>query len=341
MSSKLRWSLFSSLAAGAIALAVFGLPGLRAQADDPIQMRIGTIAPENTPWEKQLKDLRKYIETETQGRVRVRAFMGGSLGGERAIARRVAQGTLQAFGGSTAALAAMVPEMDLFEAPYLFDSERQADKALDSDAVKAEVSKLLEAKGMKFALWAENGYRSWFTREKRVRTPSDFRGLRMRSQESDIHLEIYRSLGADPVPLDVTNVMQSLQTGAVDGFDNTPLFAFATSWYQAAKHMILSRHSYQAGIVVYSKRWFDGLPADIQRVLLSVPQSLTDEGRKGIRAMDPILIRNLQQFGIEVHKPSNAELAEFKKGTDKVADKIANKLGASGKRLLSTIKSNR
>lgn len=338
MERHVRWGFAGLLAALAATVAAFGLPELRvASADDPILMKIGTVAPEGTPWEKQLTEVKKYIERETQGKVKVKTFMGGSLGGEKQLVRRVAQNTLQAFGGSTAALGSIVPEMDIFEGPYLFEDESKADRVLDSEAVKAQVRSLLEAKGLKFALWAENGYRSWFTKEKPIRSPESFRGLRMRSQESEMHHEIYRAVGADPVPIDVTNVMQSLQTGMVDGFDNTPLFAFATSWYQSAKHLILSRHSYQAGIVVYSKRWFDGLPPDVQQVLLSVPQSMVDDGRQAVRKMDPILIRNLQRFGIEVYTPSASEQGAFRSATSKVTAKVAAKLGAKGKKLLETI----
>jgi TRAP-type transport system periplasmic protein len=337
MNKQLRWTIAGILASSAVAVAVFGLPEVRAKADEPILMKIGTVAPDGTPWEKQLNDVKKYIERETQGKVKVKTFMGGSLGGEKQLVRRVAQNTLQAFGGSTAALGSIVPEMDIFESPYLFDDEAHADRVLDSEPVKAQVRSLLEAKGLKFALWAENGYRSWFTKEKAIRSPADFAGLRMRSQESEMHHEIYRAVGADPVPIDVTNVMQSLQTGMVDGFDNTPLFAFATSWYQSAKHLILSRHSYQAGIVIYSKRWFDGLPADVKQVLLNVPQAMVEDGRQGVRKMDPILIRNLQRFGIDVHNPSESEQAAFKSATSKVAAKVSNKIGAKGKKLLSTI----
>jgi TRAP-type transport system periplasmic protein len=140
------------------------------------------------------------------------------------------------------------------------------------------------------------------------------------------------------VPIDVTNVLTSLQTGVVDGFDNTPLFTFATSWYQAAKHLTLAQHAYQPGIIVYSKKWFDGLPADIQKELTEVPQELVQEGRDAVRRMDPILIRNLERYGITVHKPSASELAAFKAKSKNVADKVASKIGRDGQALLRQIK---
>ncbi len=301
------------------------------------EMKIATVAPEGTPWEKQLRALRRYIETESGGRIRVRMFMGGSLGGEQALVRRTAAGTIQCFGGSTAALGSLVPELNVIEAPYIFETEAQADAVLDGGA-KPIVARALDAHGVHFGLWAENGFRSWFTKERPIRTPADLHGLRMRSQDALVHLETYRAFGANPVPIDVTNVLTSLQTGVVDGFDNTPLFAFATSWYQAAHHLVLSRHSYQPGIVVYSKRWYDSLPHDLQHVLDSVPQQLVTDGREGVRQMEPILLRNLRSRGIEVHEMSAEERAAFVEVAAPVPDRIARKAGRNGRALLAALR---
>jgi TRAP-type C4-dicarboxylate transport system substrate-binding protein len=325
------------LSVGFSALWASLAPPAAAQEGEQFRMRIATVAPEGTPWEKQLRQLRRHIQSETDGRIRVQMFMGGSLGGEKALVRRVSQGTLECFGGSTAALGTIVNELNVIEAPYLFRSTAAADRALDGPA-KDIVMEAVAARGFQFGLWAENGFRSWFTKERPIRTPADLNGLRMRSQESTVHLATYRAYGASPVPIDVTNVLTSLQTGVVDGFDNSPLFAFATSWYQAAGHMIVSRHSYQPGIVVYSKRWFDGLPADLQAVLTSVPQSIVTDGRSQVRSMDPILLRNLGRAGVDVYEPSADELAAFAEVGRPVAAQAARKAGARGRRLLQALR---
>jgi TRAP-type C4-dicarboxylate transport system substrate-binding protein len=160
----------------------------------------------------------------------------------------------------------------------------------------------------------------------------------MRSQESRVHIATYQAFGATPNPIDVTNVLTSLQTGAVDGFDNTPIFAFATSWYQGARHLHLSRHSYQPGIVVYSAQWFNSLPPDLQRVLTNIPPSLTAEGRAAVRRMDPILIQNLARYGIEVHDPTPTERQAFAAIGRPVQDAIAREIGAAARNLLKALR---
>jgi len=337
MNLKKHLPLYLVALSAAICALVLSLGG-GVDAQERIVMKVATVAPEGTPWEQQLRRFKHYVEEGTGGRVQVKMFMGGSLGGEKALVRRTAQGSIQVFAGSTAALGSLVQEMNVVESPYLFADGAAADTALDNEAVKAEVRTLVARRGFTFGFWAENGFRSWFTKDRPIRTPSDLSGLRMRSQEALVHLETYRALGASPVPIDVTNVLTSLQTGVVDGFDNTPLFAFATSWYQAAHHLALSRHAYQPGIIVYSKRWFDGLPADIQEVLRNVPQDMVQEGRTNVRRMDPILIRNLERYGLEVHEPSSAERASFAAATHTVADRVATKVGPGGRDLLRAIR---
>ncbi|MCS6797155.1 MAG: TRAP transporter substrate-binding protein [Myxococcota bacterium] len=338
MTRKLAWTV--GLTAVSAAATVLALVGTRpdAHAQDAIELKIATVAPEGTPWEKQLRNFKRYVEEGSQGRVKVKMFMGGALGGEKALVRRTQQGSLQCFAGSTGALGTAVAELNVIEAPYLFSSFEQADRALDSQAVRTAVASAVQRAGFQFGFWAENGFRSWFTKERPIRLPADMRGLRMRSQEALVHLETYRAVGASPVPIDVTNVLTSLQTGVVDGFDNSLLFAFAASWYQGARQLNVSQHSYQPGIVVYSKSWFDGLPADVKRILTEVPTAMVTDGRAAVRRMEPILLRNLERYGIQVHQPTPEERAQFVQATRQVADRVAGKSGRGGRELLRALR---
>ena len=337
MSHK-KLTLLLAIVSAAVCAVLLVIAERGAGAQDRIQMKIATVAPEGTPWEKQLKQFKRYVEEGSQGRIQVKMFMGGSLGGEKALVRRTSQGTIQVFGGSAAALGSLVPELDVIESPYLFDTVEQADRALDAPATRTQVGSLLTKRGFMFGFWAENGFRSWYTKTKQIRVPADLQGLRMRSQESPVHLETYRAFGASPVPIDVTNVLTSLQTGVVDGFDNTPLFTFATSWYQAAHQLTLSQHCYQPGVIVYSKTWFDTLPADIKTLLQNVPTTLVTDGRTSVRNMDPILLTNLGRVGITVYRPTPAERAQFAKIGRPVGDRIASKAGAGGRALLQALR---
>ena len=305
------------------------LPAGHASAGDTkpeFVMKVGTVAPDGTPWAKSIKVLRKRIHRESAGRIKVKIFWSGALGGEKSLVRKTAKGQVQAIGVSTGAIGTMVPEMGVIELPYLFDTLAEADHVLDNPAMFDAASKFLADKGFILHLWAENGFRNFATKEKAILAPADLKGLKMRSQEQYTHTAWYRALGASPVQIPVPEVMQSLQTGVVDGYDNTLLYAFAVSWYQPVKHVSLTRHIYQPAVIVYSKKWFDTVPQDLQKVLVANRKADTASGRKGVRALTPLLEKNYEKAGKTLHRLTPAQVAEFKKLSPKVHTDFLSKV---------------
>jgi TRAP-type C4-dicarboxylate transport system substrate-binding protein len=332
----MRKSILCVAAFFALSFLFAGPPAASAQE---YVLEMGTVVPAGSPWALQLKRLKKYVEEKTGGRMKVKLRLGGS--NERSLARRTQMGSKQGFAGSVGGLSSIVREVNVLEAPYVFDTVEQADKALDDPEVLKQVRAILEKQQLVFALWGENGFRSYFSRRP-IRTPDDMKGIRYRSQEAVAHVEAYKAIGASPVTIDVANTMTSLQTGVVDGFDNTPLFAMATTWYQGLadgeRNLIFSKHSYQPGIVVYSKKWFDTLPKDIQEILLTVPYDLTTWGREQVRKMEPVLIKNLVRYGYDIHDPSSAELQKFKDKEKSVPENVAKQVGPAGVKLLKAVR---
>ncbi len=332
----MRNSVFFAGALLALSLAVVG----PAIADEPeFLMEVGTVAPGGSPWAEQLQRFKAEVQERSGGRMKVKLRLG--RGNERSLARRVQMGSMQAFAGSVGGMSSIVREVNVIEAPYVFETFAIADKALDTPAVIAQVKKVLAKRGLVFGIWAENGYRSYFSSQK-IRKPSDMKGVRFRSQESMVHVETYEAFGATPVPIDNGNTLMSVQTGVVDGFDNTPLFAMAASWYQGLKegerHIFLSRHCYQPAVLVYSKKWFDTLPKDIQEILTSMPHDLTVWGRDQVRKIEPVLLKNLKRYGYEIHDPTPEELALFKAAQKDVPDRVAKEMGPEGVALLKAIR---
>ena len=313
-------------------LATFALAALlcafqAARAEEPVVLKLATVAPDGTPWAEQMQTYRKRIEKESGGRLKVKAFMGGTLGDENATVSETRRGTIAMWGGSTGALGSVVPELQMLELPYLFQSAEEADYILD-DVLFEDFKKILADRGYVLAFWAENGYQGMGTKFGCVSSPKDFSGRKMRSQESSVHLETFRALGASPVPIPVTEVLTGLQTGVVDGFSNTPLFSFAASWYQGIKHYTVTEHIYQPAAILISKKVFDGLSPDLQKIVLGDAKQQAVEGRVGVRALTPYLLQNFTNAKIEVCKLDAAQKAEFAKLAKPVHEKY---LSAEGK----------
>lgn len=324
------------LVGGGAALAAAATRGRVARAADaPITLKLATIAPEGTPWAELVADYKAQIEGESKGRLRIKPFLGGALGDENQTVGECRRGAIAMWGGTTGALATSVPEISVLELPYLFKRAEEADTVLDGP-LREELRKRLAARGFVLVLWSENGFRSFGTKWGPVKQPSDLKGHKMRSQESLVHVETYRALGALPQPIAVTEVLPALQTGVVDGFDNTPIYTFAASWHLAIKHFTLSEHIYQPGAVLIAKKEFDKLPADLQKILTSGLDGMIRKGRTAMREMGPLLLENFTNAKIPVHRPSAAEREAFAKATRPVWDKYVKAVPAA-KPLLAAI----
>ncbi len=166
-------------------------------------------------------------------------------------------------------------------------------------------------------------------------SPAALSGMKMRSQESKIHLDTFKSFGSTPVSMTVAEVMSGLQTGVVDGFSNTPIFSFATSWTSAVDHFTYTKHLYQPGIIVASKKWFDKLTPDLQKIILD--DSPERRGINSVRAITKPILGNFEAMNIKVC-PTNAEgQAAFKKAAQGVWKRFAARSSANA-RMLKLVK---
>ncbi len=307
-----------------------------AQSAPPYTMKIASVAPEGTPWAEGVVSFKKQAEAMAGGKLVVRPFLGGILGDENETVSQVARGQLQGVGASTGAIASIVPELNVLELPYLFRNEKEADYILDN-VILTSVEASLKAKGLVLGFWSENGYRSFGTRYGFVKSPADLAGHKMRAQESPVHLAMYRAFGAQPVPIAVTEVLTSLQTGVIDGYDNTPLFADAAQWTTATKYYSVTEHIYQPAAIIFNKAWYDTLPPDVQKATMSARGGLMQEMRTQIRALTPLLVENFKYKKVQVYVPTAAEKASFEAPAKKAREEYLKTAGTTANALYAKI----
>lgn len=305
----------------AVVTALSLIPTSTPSAQATFTINAGTMAPEGTPWATQFTNLKNRIETGSGGKIKVRAFLGGALGNEVEMVRDCRRGErLQAVGVSTAAMAegAGVPLLEMPELPYLFNNNKEADTVLDEVLLKP-TKDALAAKGFVFGFWAENGWRNFGTKGP-ASTPAELKQYKMRSQESPVHIAMWKALGVTAVPKPTSEVLPALQSGIVDGFDNTSLFALSAGLIDPISHYTLSRHIYQPAIIAYAKRLFDTLPPDLQAVVLGDPLSEAISGRAGVRALETEMLNTIKN----VKKKQVVELTEAQRAAFASATKVVH-----------------
>jgi TRAP-type C4-dicarboxylate transport system substrate-binding protein len=337
-----RRMAFVSLPALALAAAIpFAYSSTTQAKDAEVVVRVGTVAPEGTPWDEWLQGIKKRVEKESNGRIKYKIFLAGKLGGEKEMVEDAKRGgrSVNLFGGSVGAIAAQyAPELNALELPYIFGSNEEVDFVLNE--IRPEVSKALDKAGYVFAMYGQNGWHGYATKKDVcIEKPADLKGLKMRSQERTIHLDTYKAFGASPVEMPVPEVLSALQTGVVDGFSNTPLFAFATSWYSAINTFTYTQHIFQPAVIVYSKDWFKKVPKDLQTILLKADEEKA--GLVGVRQLTNPLLDNFTAAGKKVCKLSDAQKKDFVKAAKPVWDKFAKKSKANKAMLDAVLKAKK
>ncbi len=328
----LRRSLL--IASAAIAAGLVLSPSNPAAAGEAeFVLNFGTVAPEGTPWATQLQLEKKRIEKESEGRISVRIFMSGALGGEVEMVRDIVEGgRLQGGGFTTAAIAqgANVPLLQLPELPFLFRNAAEVDQILDN-VLYEPAKKKLKRRNIHLAYWAENGWRSFFTSKKHVKSLADLAEHKMRTQESEVHKAMYKALGVQASPISTAEVLDALSRGTVDGFDNTSLFAQAAGWFQPTPYLTLSKHIFQPAAIVYSKSFLEEVEAKDPALRTIIEGDRAEQskiGRDLVRGLEDELLASFVELGVSVYTPTAAELQPFIDACTPIHDQFAEQVGA-------------
>jgi TRAP-type C4-dicarboxylate transport system substrate-binding protein len=302
--------LILALSAATAALALL-VPGSSGAQQAPYELNIGSLAPKGTPWMDMLEKIEKQIETASNGKINVIVRPPGVMS-EVEMVREVRTGErLQGCGVTTAAVAegGNLATLQLVELPYLFNSNEEADYILDN-VLWQPVQEGLGKRGYVLAAWSENGWRNFGTKGSPVHTPDDLKKFKMRAQESDVHMAMYAAFGAQAVQKPMTEVLTDLQSGVIDGMDSTALYIQAGGLAESLDYYTVSRHIYQPAVVIWSKKWHDALPADLQAVVDDVKADGV-ASRAQIRSEEAAMMDNFQLYGVEVVELTPAEREAF------------------------------
>lgn len=301
----------------------------------PMKFKIASIAPPSTPWAWLVTRIKKSFKKQIpKDKLKIKAYLGGALGGEKDLVNRCRAGGLGMIGVTSGALATVVPEMNVLELPYLWTSEKQVDRALAGPLGEA-LKKAMEKKGFILYVWSENGFRHFATKDKFIHAPKDLRGKRMRAQPSYVHTSMYGALGATPNPMPAPEVPGALSANVVDGYDNSLLYAYATQWYNSIKFLTLSKHIYQPAVIAFCKPVYDKLTPEMKAAMATQANKIQKAGRSKVRKGNRAALKNHKAAGVQVEKQKNR--AVFQAKAKKVWAEFARKT-PNGAQLLKLAK---
>ena len=247
--------------AGAFAFAFSAV----AQAQ-PIVIKFSHVVAVDTPKGKGAEYFKKLAEERTKGRVKVEVYPNSSLFKDGEEMEALQLGSVQMLAPSLAKFGPLgVREFEVFDLPYVFDDYADLHK-VTGGPVGAGLMKKLESKGIVGLAFWDNGFKV-MSANKPIRTPADYKGLKMRIQSSKVLGDEMKALGAIPQVMAFSEVYQALQTGVVDGTENTPSNFYTQKMQEVQKYLALSDHGYIGYALITNKKFWDGLPADIRTML--------------------------------------------------------------------------
>jgi C4-dicarboxylate-binding protein DctP len=246
------------------ALAVVALSLLSpAQAQQPIVIKFSHVVAPETPKGKGASKFKELAERYTDGRVKVDVYPNSQFYKDREEVDALQAGAVQMLAPSLAKFGPLgIKEFEVFDLPFILPDKAALRRVTEGDLDK-KLLKKLEAKGIVGLAYWDNGFKI-MSANKALMMPEDFRGLKMRIQFSKVLEAQMRALGAIPQVVAFSEVYQAMQTGVVDGSENTPSNIYTQRHYEVQKFATLSDHGFLGYAVITNKKFWDGLPADVR-----------------------------------------------------------------------------
>jgi tripartite ATP-independent transporter DctP family solute receptor len=241
------------------------------------------------------------IAKRTQGRYKIEQFPNSALGGEVEMLKAVQLGTVDLAFITGAPLPNFVPDVGVFNIPFLFRDPAHAHAALDGPIGQSYLGKFRE-KGLVALAWGENGMRHITNSKHEIRVPEDLKGLKLRLPQSEVMLVGFKALGADANPLPFPKLYDALQSGQFDGQENPIATIQSSKFNQVQKYLTLTGHVYDPAVLFMSIDDFDALSAEDKQSFIEAAKLAGDASRKFAAAAEVKGVSALEQAGMQVVK---------------------------------------
>ena len=320
MTKARKLIISASVVATAIIITVLAMP---TTAADTFVMKFGTMAPRGTVLAKAAQSFRSNLEKKSGGKIKVKIFGGGKAGSEKAMIKKLQQGNLQMASFTGIGLGQIVPMVRVLELPFFFKNSKQVDKVVAK--LLPDFEKEFEKKGFIVAGWAEIGP-VYLMSKKPIAKFKDMEGVKIWAPAGDQLVKaMFKEYGLVPVYLSFESVLPQLQTGGLDAIYGPPVAAIGLQWYREVKFISDAELANATGANLISKKAFDKMPPDLQKIVKETAAESAKNMVKAIRRDNTKGLAFLKKR-LKVVKVNPADLATLKKRALAVQNKLVGKL---------------
>ncbi len=310
----------------AVSIAALALIG-PASAQSPIVIKFSHVVAPNTPKGQGAEKFKELAEKYTNGKVKVEVYPNSQLYKDKEEVEALQLGAVQMLAPSLAKFGPLgVKEFEVFDLPFILPDKAALTRVTTGPVGKGLLDKL-QAKGIVGLGYWDNGFKV-MSANRPLKKPEDFQGLKMRIQSSKVLEAQMRALGAIPQVMAFSEVYQGLQTGVVDGTENTPSNMYTQKMHEVQKNCTISNHGYIGYVVITNKAFWDGLPADIRTQLTKAMDEATAFTNNIAQKENDDALEAMKKAGTTTfYELTPAEKDAWVKALQPVTDDMATRVG--------------
>jgi C4-dicarboxylate-binding protein DctP len=283
------------LAAGLVAAM-----SISAVAADYV-LKFSHVVSENTPKGKAAVFFEKRLEELSKGRIDVQVYPNSQLYKDKAVLKALKLDSVQMACPSFSKFTKIVPQLALFDLPFLFKDMDHVHKVEDSE-VGQKLKDMVTAKGYVALDFWDNAFKQFTSSKRPLIKPEDAKGQKFRIMSSKVLEAQFKAVGANPQVMPFSEVYSALQQGVIDGQENTNSNIYTKKFYEVSKYMTVSNHGYLGYLVVMSKKFWDKLPDDLKAAVKQAMKEATAEERKLAVELDKSQFAKIKEYADQTKK---------------------------------------
>jgi tripartite ATP-independent transporter DctP family solute receptor len=266
---------------------------------------------------------KRIVESETGGKYKIQVFPNKQLGDLRSMAEQVSRGVIEISGGQNAGLlSSFATDIQVVEMPYVFQNTEIGREVFNGWFGKELADYVAATSNIRVMTFLPSAFRSFTTSTKLIKSPADMKGMKIRTMEIPIHMEMVKALGATPTPISWQELYSALQTGVVDGEENAPYVILLGKLQEVQKYYTLDRHTLNMALIIINEKFYQGLPPEDRRVFTYAARQAQLAFLGVVTAKEAQDMEIIQKAGMQVYVPTPEEYAQFQKATKEPVLKI-------------------
>jgi tripartite ATP-independent transporter DctP family solute receptor len=302
---------------------------LSGQASAQVSERTLRWAQQNSMEHPQGLGAKKFadlVEQKSSGKIKVRVFPGGQLGGDLQNVSALQGGTLDLMVLNAGLLVGIVKDFAVLDLPFLFNTAEEADAVVDGP-VGTKLFEKLPDKGLVGLGYFELGFRNVTNSKRPIVKAEDFQGIKLRVLQSPLFIDLFNTLGANTVAMPFPEVYTALEQRVIDGQENPVTVIFDTKFQEVQKYLSLTRHIYNAQSVIMGKKTWDKLSEEERKIVQASLNEAEAYQRQVSREKSLQVLDDLKKAGMQVNEVSPQEIARIREKIKPVVDKYAKEAG--------------